>query len=138
MVSTNTVFDAFIHAHRWAVLTHLKRGGAPASSVVAYAVEGDSIVVSTPGKTFKRHAMERDPRVNVCVINNREPFNFVSIEGAVTIETEHLEDSTRRVFENIEEVGYALPENLGQWLKASERVILRIDPKHFHGVIRSS
>jgi hypothetical protein len=81
--------------------------------------------------------MERDPRVNLCVINNREPFNFVSIEGTVTIETERLEDSTRRVFENIEAVGYALPENLGQWLKASDRVILRIAPKHFHGVIRS-
>jgi|OM-RGC.v1.024177964 PPOX class probable F420-dependent enzyme len=137
MVSTNTVFDAFIQTHRWAVLTHLKRGGAPASSMVAYAVEGNSIVVSTPGKTFKRRAMERDPRVNLCVINNREPFNFVSIEGTVTIETERLEDSTRRVFENIEAVGYAVPENLGQWLKASDRVILRIAPKHFHGVIRS-
>ena len=54
MISTNPDFDTFIQAHRWAVLTHLKRGGAPASSVVAYAVEADSIVVSTPGKTFKR------------------------------------------------------------------------------------
>ena len=80
--------------------------------------------------------MERDPRVNLCVINNAEPFNFVSIEGVVTVETAHLEDATRRVFENIEAVGYTLPENLGQWLQASERVILRIAPKNFHGVIR--
>ena len=135
MISTNPDFDTFIQAHRWAVLTHLKRGGAPASSVVAYAVEADSIVVSTPGKTFKRRAMEQDPRVNLCVINNAEPFNFVAIEGVVTVETAHLEDATRRVFENIEAVGYTLPENLGQWLQASERVILRIAPKHFHGVI---
>lgn len=54
----------------------------------------------------------------------------------MTVETAHLEDATRRVFENIEAVGYTLPENLGQWLQASERVILRIAPKHFHGVIR--
>ncbi|MEJ6671848.1 MAG: pyridoxamine 5'-phosphate oxidase family protein [Pseudomonadales bacterium] len=138
MVSNNALFDEFIKSHRWGILTHLKNSGAPASSVVAYAVEGASMVVSTPGKTFKRRALERDPRVNLCVINNQEPFNFVSVEGVVTVETEQLEASTRLVFENIQAVGYALPEDLGQWLKASERVILRIQPEHFHGVIRAA
>ena len=51
MISDNSAFDDFIRDHRWAVLTHLKRDGAPASSVVAYAVDGDSLVVSTPGQT---------------------------------------------------------------------------------------
>ena len=40
-------------------------------------------MVSTPGMTFKRSAIARDPRVNLCAISNAEPFNFGAIEGTV-------------------------------------------------------
>jgi len=48
MISDISAYNDFVAEHRWAVLTHLKRDGAPASSVVAYAVDGDTLVVSTP------------------------------------------------------------------------------------------
>ncbi len=128
--------DAFLSAHRWAVLTTLRQSGAPVSSVVAYARDGDDFVVSTPGATFKRASIERDGRVNLCVISNAEPFNFVAIEGLARVESEDLTRRTRLVFANIADTGYQEPEDLAQWLADQQRVILRIAAERIHGVIR--
>ena len=129
-------FDDFLTEHRWAVLTHLRSSGAPVNSVVAYAREADTFVVSTPGTTFKRRALARDPRVNLCAISNAEPFNYVAIEGSVEIQTEDLEASTLAVFAAIESTGYEAPHNLAEWLSSQQRVILRITPERVTGVIR--
>lgn len=129
-------FDAFLTAHRWAVLTCLRRTGRPVNSVVAYARDGADFVVSTPGTTFKRRAIDVDPRINLCAISNREPFNFVAIEGTAMVQTEALTESTRRVFAAIEDAGWSLPDPLDDWLIAQQRVILRITPERISGVIR--
>ena len=136
MISDKPVFEAFIDKHRWAVLTTLRASGSPVSSVVAYAREGDELLVSTPGKTFKHRSLERDERANLCIISNAEPFNFVALEGKVAIQTDDLMEATRLIFKNIAETGYQEPENLADWLKTQERVILRISPTRMHGVIR--
>ena len=49
MISQRKEWDDFLTQHRWAVLTTLRGSGEPVSSVVAYARDGDSLVVSTPG-----------------------------------------------------------------------------------------
>jgi PPOX class probable F420-dependent enzyme len=128
--------DAFLSEHRWAVLTTLRDSGGPVSSVVAYARDGDDFVVSTPGGTFKRSSIERDPRVNLCVISNAEPFNFVALEGQASVERDDLVRRTRLVFANIEGTGYTEPPNLERWLEDQQRVILRIRPERVHAVIR--
>jgi len=129
-------FDEFLTAHRWAVLTTLRRTGAPVSSVVAYAREGDEFVVSTPGTTFKRRSIEADDRVNLTAISNAEPFNFVAVEGQAKIQTTDLLDSTRRVFAAIADTGWEEPPDLEGWLTSQQRVILRIKADRVSGVIR--
>jgi len=106
------------------------------SSVVAYACEGDQLVVSTPGTTFKRKMLDADSRVNLCAISNAEPFNFVAIEGTAEVQTEGVAPATRLVFKAIEDTGYALPDPLDEWLETQQRVILRITPQRISGVIR--
>jgi len=138
MIGTEA-FDRFVTEHRWAVLTTLREtaaGSEPVSSVIAYARDGDDLVVSTPGGTFKRWSIERNPRVNLCVISNGEPFNFVAIEGDARVQHENLVEDTRRVFENIRDTGYQEPDNLTDWLEKQRRVILRITPRRVYGVIR--
>ena len=48
MISDNETFDQFISEYLWAVLTTLRQSCSPVSSVVAYASDGDELVVSTP------------------------------------------------------------------------------------------
>ncbi len=136
MIGEHAEFDAFIRAQHWGVLSSLRRDGSPVSSMVAYAVEGDALVVSTPGATFKRRSIEADARVNLCIISDQAPFNFVAVEGMGRIETDDIDGSTRAVFANIATFGYRVPENLVQWLRDQARVIIRIKPTRVSGVIR--
>jgi len=133
MIGTNAAFDDFITEHRWAVLTTLRKDGHPVSSWVAYARDGDTLIVSTPGATFKRNSLERDPRITLCVTNDAAPFNFVSVEGTAAIETTGLIESTRMVFSNID---YDEPPDLEGWLESQARVIIRVHPERVSGVIR--
>ncbi len=132
----NENWDEFVNAHRWAVLTSLRKSGEPSSSVVAYARDGDELIVSTPGTTFKRRSIERNPQVNLCVISNAEPFNFVAIEGTAEISHSNLIADTKRVFAKLTDTAFTEPEDLQGWLTAQQRVILRIQPKRVYGVIR--
>ena len=136
MTMLSPEYDRFLSVHRWAVLTTLRTSGSPVSSVVAYARDGDDYIVSTPGTTFKRASIQRDPRVSLCVVSNSEPFNFVAMEGTASVETEDLVDRTRMVFANLEGTGYTEPANLAQWLEDGQRVILRIQPERCFGTIR--
>lgn len=136
MISENAEFNEFVSQYRWAVLTTLRSSGNPVSSVVAYACDGDELIVSTPGATFKRKLLEADDRVNLCIINNEEPFNFVAIEGTGKIQTGDIVEATRLVFKNIEATGFQEPEDLEGWLLRQQRVILRIAPHRVYGVIR--
>ena len=135
-MATNQLIDRFIGKHRWATLTVLRKSGSPVSSIVAYAVDGDALVVSTPGSTFKRRAMEVDARVNLCIMSNEEPFDFVSLEATGKVITENIAEATKKVFKNIEAVGYTLPDPLDDWLAQQSRVILRLTVHRRHAVLR--
>ena len=136
MIANDPAWDAFIRSRRWAVLTSLRQSGAPVSSLVAYAVDGDELVVSTPAATFKRASIARDERVNLCVLSNHEPFDFVAVEGVCTIERDDLVRTTKLVFAAIADTPYQEPDDLEGWLQQEGRVILRIRPERTYGVIR--
>jgi PPOX class probable F420-dependent enzyme len=136
MIGTNEKWDAFITEHRWAVLTTLRKDGQPNSSVVAYARDGDELVISTPGGTFKHSSIEADERVNLCVISNAEPINFVAIEATALATRENLLQDTKKVFANLADTGFAEPDDLSEWLESQKRVILRLAPQRVYGVIR--
>lgn len=136
MISDNSEYEQFITDNRWAVLTSLRKGGHPVSSWVAYARDADTLIVSTPGRTFKRRSLARDPRMTLLISNDAAPFNYVSVEGQATIETDNLVVLTRKVFDNIKDSGFEEPEDLPGWLKSQERVIIRLHPERVSGVIR--
>ncbi len=136
MIASDPEWDEFIRAHRWAVLTSLRKGGAPVSSMVAYATDGDQLVVSTRAASFKHDSIARDNRVNLCVLSNREPFDFVAIEGHCVIERTELVPATKLVFANISDTAYQEPEDLQGWLESDGRIILRITAERCYGIIR--
>lgn len=136
MISSDPAWERFLRKHRWAVLTSLRRGGAPVSSLVAYAADGDELVVSTRAESFKHDSIARDERVNLCILSAREPFDFVAVEGTCAIERSDLVPATKLVFAAISDTPYQEPEDLEGWLEQEGRVILRIRPLRTYGVIR--
>ena len=128
--------DEFISQHRWAVLTTIRADGEPSSSVVAYARDGDTLLVSTPGQTLKAKTIAENSQANLCIISNAEPFNFVTVAGRATVSKEDLVAATKAVFANIADTGYQEPEDLDGWLESQQRVIIRLEAERVYGVIR--
>jgi PPOX class probable F420-dependent enzyme len=135
MISSNPAYEKFIDDHRWAVITTLRKSGSPVSSVVAYARYLDKLVVSTPGATFKRASLEKDSRVNLCIVSNSEPFNFVAIEGTAEVSKRDLVQKTKLVFKKITDM-YEEPNPIEKWLDEQDRVIIEISASRVSGVIR--
>jgi PPOX class probable F420-dependent enzyme len=58
-----------------------------------HSLIGD-IVFTTGKNTVKGKALRRDPRVSLCVDDERPPFSFATVEGVVTV-SEELDELTR-------------------------------------------
>lgn len=66
-------------------LATVRTDGSPHVAPVWFVVDGDDLVFMTGADTVKGKAMLRDPRVALLVDDERPPFAFASMEGAVTI-----------------------------------------------------
>lgn len=135
MIGTEA-FDAFISGNRWCIVSSLRKDGSAASSMNAYAREGDQLVISTQAHRLKTKTLARDPRITLCIINNAEPFNYVSVEGTCEVQREGIADATRAVFASLAAIGYPEPPDLELWMREQRRVILRVTPLRVSGVVR--
>ncbi|MDY6997727.1 MAG: PPOX class F420-dependent oxidoreductase [Actinomycetota bacterium] len=83
---------------RTAKLGYVARDGRPLVAPVWFYVDGNQLVFNTGRDTAKGRALQRDPRVVVCVDDERPPFSFVQIQGEATLgedPAELLETATR-------------------------------------------
>jgi PPOX class probable F420-dependent enzyme len=77
---------AFIaEAPRTAKLAFNRPNGQPVVLPVWIAVDGDTVVFNTGETTAKGRAIKREPRVAICVDDERPPFSFVTIEGTAEL-----------------------------------------------------
>jgi PPOX class probable F420-dependent enzyme len=71
---------------RTAKLATVRADGRPHIAPVWYAVDDDGSLVFTTGEsTVKGRNLRRDPRVSLCVDDDRPPFSFVVAEGVAEL-----------------------------------------------------
>jgi PPOX class probable F420-dependent enzyme len=71
---------------RTAKLAVVRKDGSPLVTPVWFLVESDGTLVFMTGKrTVKGRALERDPRVSLCVEDDRPPFAFVRVDGVAEL-----------------------------------------------------
>jgi PPOX class probable F420-dependent enzyme len=63
--------------------------GSPHVTPIWLALDGDDVLFTTEGRSVKRRALARDPRVSICVDEEKPPFSYVQIMGEATL-TEDL------------------------------------------------
>ena len=81
-----------VEAPRTGKLATVPADGSPHVAPVWFDLDTDgTIVFMTRGKSAKGRGLRRDPRVAMCVDDERPPFSFVTIEGLATI-SEGLEE----------------------------------------------
>ena len=66
---------------RPAVLSTVRADGRPHAAPVWYDLDGDTVVFTTGSATVKGRNLRRDPRLVLCVQDDRPPFPFVVVEG---------------------------------------------------------
>jgi PPOX class probable F420-dependent enzyme len=73
---------AFLRAPvRPAVLSTVRGDGRPHTAPVWYDLDGSTLVFTTGAATVNGRNLGRDPRLALCVQDERPPFSFVTVEG---------------------------------------------------------
>jgi PPOX class probable F420-dependent enzyme len=100
-----------------------------ASTAEADAPIGD-IVFNTGTGTVKGRALQRDPRVGLCVDDERPPFNFVSIEGVATLSEDLAEVAHWAAVIGGRYMGPDRAEEYGRRNGVPGELLVRVRPTH--------
>jgi PPOX class probable F420-dependent enzyme len=77
---------AFLSAGtRTGMLGFVASDGRPLVTPVWFVVEDGQLVFTTERHTPKGRALQRDPRVAICVDDPHPPYSFVQVQGTATL-----------------------------------------------------
>jgi PPOX class probable F420-dependent enzyme len=62
-------------------LATVRADGSPHLAPIWFLLDGDDLVFNTGQDTVKGRNLARDPRVSLCVDEERPPFSFVTVRG---------------------------------------------------------
>ena len=116
---------------RTAKLATVRADGRPHIAPVWYDLDDDgSLVFNTGAATVKGRNMQRDPRVSLCVEDDRPPFSFVTIEGVVEISDDL--DEVRSLASRIggRYMGADRAEEYGTRNGVPGELVVRVQPRH--------
>lgn len=71
-----------------ATLATVRADSRPHAAPVWFDLDGDTLVFTTGESTIKGRNMRRDPRVSLCIDEDKPPFHFVVIEGTAELTTD--------------------------------------------------
>jgi len=76
----------FLRGRHVAVLATIGAGGEPVLTPIWYLYRDGKILMRTGKLSAKAKNVQRDPRVTVCVQDERPPYRSVTIHGSVSVE----------------------------------------------------
>jgi len=122
----------FVREHRTCVFGYARQEHGPAMTIVYYVVDGDDLLISTMAARGKAKAIERDPRVSLCVLDENWPPTYLQVYGRAVLERDEAQaaDVLRQVVELM--AGEPVPaERVGQIAEMAReegRVVIRVTP----------
>ena len=75
-----------IDTPRTAKLATVRKDGRAHVAPIWFDLDGDDLVFTTWHESVKGKAIGRDPRVSLCIDDERPPFAFVMLDGTATID----------------------------------------------------
>jgi len=122
----------FVRSHRTAIFGYGRRDHGPAMTAVYYVMDGDDLLVSTMAARAKTRAVARNPKVSLCVLDEKWPPTYLLVYGTATVVTdfkavvEHLIQIMALMAER------AMPDSTRQHVeemaRRENRIILRVTP----------
>lgn len=80
-ISDERVRDFLTHGTRTGKLALVASDGKPFVNPVWFILEGDQLVFNTGKETAKGRALQRDPRVALCVDLQQSPYAYLQVQG---------------------------------------------------------
>jgi len=78
---------AFVRTHRTCILGYGRRDDGPAMSVVYYVpTDDDELLISTMAARSKARAVARNPKVSLCVLDERWPFSYLQVYADAVVD----------------------------------------------------
>lgn len=104
-------------------LTTLKVDGAPHSTTMWAARDGDDVLISTTEQRLKAKHMRHDPRVAVNMFDPDNPYSYVTVEGTAVMTREGGDELIQSLSRKYTGEPYTFDEGTG-----NIRVVVRITP----------
>ncbi|MDV3129760.1 PPOX class F420-dependent oxidoreductase [Mycobacterium sp. 21AC1] len=119
---------------RTAVLGWGAADGRPLAAPIWFVVDNGDLVFNTGRDTAKGRALLRDPRVVLCVHDDRPPFTFVQVQGVGSIseEPDELLDIATRTGGRY--MGPDRAEEFGRRNGVPGELVVRVKPTKVHAV----
>jgi PPOX class probable F420-dependent enzyme len=122
--------DRFLSGRRVAVLGTVGRDGAPVLTPIWYLYREGRLYMRTDKQSVKAKNVAREPRVTVCVQDERPPYASVTIHGKATVEParERLgEQMARHYLGALGAAGYQ--RTAAETIEGREEVTLVVTPE---------
>ena len=127
--------DAFLRAHRWALIATVGAGGGPQVTMVAYHWDGTDVVMSIKRTTVKwRNVLERS-RVCVTVTDEEQCLSLYGDGDAIDTDPDRADLTERLLASLLPEHAAILAADIEAGLDATDRVIVRLRPQRAIGRI---
>lgn len=78
----------FVRAHRTCVFGYGRRHDDPSMTIVYYVMDADDILVSTMAERGKAKAVRRNPKVSLCVMDEKWPPTYLQVYCDASVETD--------------------------------------------------
>lgn len=127
-MSPDEVRAFLLEGTRTAKLAVIRRDGSPSVAPVWFVLDGDDVIFTTGESTLKGRALRRDPRVMVCVDDERPPFAFVRIAGSVTLSRDQDELLRFATAIGSRYMGEERAEEFGRRNAVPEELLVRLTP----------
>ncbi len=111
---------------KWANTRH---DGRPHVVPVWFVLDGDDLLITTGAASVKGHAVQRDPRVALCIDDDRSPYAFVLIEGRADVSTDPDEVLRAATLNARRYVGPERAQEYGRLNGGEGMLLVRITPE---------
>src|SRR5271167_656608 len=122
----------FVRAHRTCVFGYGRKHDGPSMTIVYYVMDGDDILVSTMAERGKAKAVRRNPKVSLCVLDEKWPPTYMQVycDASVQLDLDAATDLMMRIAGVM--AGQAMPESARATIREKsieeKRVVLRLRP----------
>src|SRR2546429_4567561 len=111
---------------------YTRRNDGPAMTVVYYVLDGDDLLISTMAARGKALAVQRNPKVSLCILDEQWPLTYLQVYGDATLEEDFDQavDVLRRVIDLMAEKDVSSDKlaEIERMAREENRVVIRVRP----------